>query len=317
MSSKTKDYRSVNTLNSTGQALAAMNASLINTLISYPLDLVKTRFQVRDGIRTDVPKYKTTAHALVDIAKKEGFRGLYAGASSGVLGAAIAWSSYMYFYASIKDMFEEAGHELNTGHTAIASISGGIATMLITNPIWVIKTRLQLQFKSGPSISTNDRHYKSATDAFFRILREEGVRALYKGMVPGMLSTIHGFVQFASYEKLVSISLQLEQKDQISGYVSSVCGGVSKVLAQLVTYPFTVARSRLQDQRSGNSTTELRYKGFIDVMKKTAVNEGLYGFYKGLGPALWRMAMNSACFFFLFEKMKQMLEPIPYFQKEL
>ena len=68
--------------------------------------------------------------------------------------------------------------------------------VLITNPIWLIKTRMQLQLTDS---ATN---YKSALHALQSIVKQDGVLGLYKGIVPALFLTTHGAVQFGSYEKL-------------------------------------------------------------------------------------------------------------------
>jgi len=82
-------------------------------------------------------------------------------------------------------------------------ISGAIAgaiTSLITNPIWVIKTRLQTQFaerQEGPRLPT---HYKGALDAAWKMYRAEGFAVFAKGLVPALLASYHGAVQLTVYE---------------------------------------------------------------------------------------------------------------------
>jgi solute carrier family 25 protein 33/36 len=56
----------------------------------------------------------------------------------------------------------------------ISAATAGLVTSTATNPIWVVKTRLQLQ--------GNTRRYKNSLDCVMHILREEGTRGLYKGM---------------------------------------------------------------------------------------------------------------------------------------
>ncbi len=64
------------------------------------------------------------------------------------------------------------------------------------NPIWLVKTRMQLQLTES---STN---YRGAIHALRSIVAQDGVLGLYKGIVPALLLTSHGAVQFASYEKM-------------------------------------------------------------------------------------------------------------------
>lgn len=60
----------------------------------------------------------------------------------------------------------------------------GAFTSTATNPIWVIKTRLQLQGANGM------RKYSGSLDCFFKIVRQEGFRGLYKGMSASYLGTV-------------------------------------------------------------------------------------------------------------------------------
>ena len=67
----------------------------------------------------------------------------------------------------------------------------------VTNPIWVIKTRLQLQRGSGPTVSSrlrptvthlrgNAGPYRGFVHAVKQIAREEGIRGFYKGLLPSL-----------------------------------------------------------------------------------------------------------------------------------
>jgi len=311
-------YRSVTRgLTSRGSSIAACGSSVINTLITYPLDLLKTRFQVHDGKRTNIPNYKNSLQGLYYIFRSEGLRGLYCGASTGMIGAAIAWASYMYIYSSIKDEFEARGtKKLRLWHIAVASITGGIGTMLITNPIWVVKTRLQLQIKN-PNPTNLDgihKHYRSPRDAFLRMAQEEGIGVFYRGLGPSLLSTYHGFVQFAIYENLSSLMIKYSGNDNLSDWIPLAAGGCSKICALLSTYPLTLVRARLQEERC-LQTEQRKFKSSLDVVWKLIESEGLMAFYKGLGPSLLRLTVNSALFFYFFEKIKMGFERFNLFTK--
>lgn len=61
----------------------------------------------------------------------------------------------------------------------IAAAEAGVLTLLVTNPIWVVKTRLCLQYGSEISVS-NTKCYRGMMDALIKIYRTEGVRGLYR-----------------------------------------------------------------------------------------------------------------------------------------
>jgi hypothetical protein len=50
-------------------------------------------------------------------------------------------------------------------------------TLCITNPLWVTKTRLMLQYDG---VNAPQRQYKGMFDALVKIYKNEGVRGLYK-----------------------------------------------------------------------------------------------------------------------------------------
>lgn len=78
---------------------------------------------------------------------------------------------------------------------AVGCAAGGLV-MGATNPLWVAKTRLCLQYEG------RRRRYAGLADCLARLWREEGLRGLYKGLVPGLLGTVNGAVQFALYNFL-------------------------------------------------------------------------------------------------------------------
>ena len=65
----------------------------------------------------------------------------------------------------------------------LAASGAGILTLAMTNPIWVVKTRLCLQYgRTAPAdkAAASPSSYKGMVDALFRIGKEEGFRGLYK-----------------------------------------------------------------------------------------------------------------------------------------
>jgi solute carrier family 25 (mitochondrial folate transporter), member 32 len=182
------------------------------------------------------------------ILKYEGARGLYVGWTPAVAGSAIAWGGYFYFYEGLKrkllDYKKQQRHELHHSsskdHQAtlaapvvpsldsldyfFLSCTSGAIMVAITNPIWLVKTRMQLQMKrasssastvtsasqataaagaaTSDSASLSIKPYKNTLDAFSTIVRQEGWFALYRGAGAAFLLTSHGGVQFVVYEFL-------------------------------------------------------------------------------------------------------------------
>lgn len=142
-------------------------------------------------------------------------------------------------------------------------------------------------------------------DAAVRIYKEEGLKSYYRGLTPALVASYHGAVQFLIYETLCSWVSSNTTTDPL---VAFVAGGISKVAALLSTQPLSVLKARLQEQRGGVEMGDTpKYNGALDAFRKTLRNEGIRGFYKGIGPAMWRLALHSAMFFSLLEHTKSYL----------
>ncbi|WVZ26114.1 hypothetical protein V8G54_004658 [Vigna mungo] len=261
-----------------------------------------------------------------------GLRGLYAGFLPGVLGSTISYDKAKQRYARNRE------GKLSPGlHLASAAEAGGLVS-LCTNPVWLVKTRLQLQ---TPLHQT--RPYSGIYDAFKTILREEGFSAFYKGIVPSLFLVSHGAIQFTAYEELRKVIVDFKSKrstvhnqnpDKLLNSVDyAVLGATSKLAAILLTYPFQVQlcvpsfkvmRARLQvlhcpfrdtlrvsilltQRPSGDGVP--RYIDTWHVVKETARFEGIRGYYRGITANLLKNAPASSITFIVYENVLKLLKP--------
>ncbi|KAL8944388.1 MAG: hypothetical protein Q9216_000439 [Gyalolechia sp. 2 TL-2023] len=176
-----------------------------------------------------------------------------------------------------------------------------VLTAMCTNPVWVIKTRMLSSAFNRPGA------YRSITHGIQQIYRAEGLRGFYQGLVPSLFGVSHGALQFMVYEQLKqyrAVQLGVGQGDL--GAVDLLClSGASKVFAGSATYPYQVVRARLQ-MYEANQT----YKSARDAVAQIWKQEGLRGFYRGLGPNLVRVLPSTWVTFLVYEKTKTFLPSI-------
>ncbi|KAK4417406.1 Folate transporter 1, chloroplastic [Sesamum alatum] len=289
-------------------AAAGSAAGLATVAFTHPFDVIRTRFQVNDGRLSYLPTYRNTPHALFTIARTEGLRGLYAGFYPAVLGSTISWGLYFYFYSKAKQRYLTSREELSPGlHLASAAEAGGLVCFC-TNPIWLVKTRLQLQTPQQA------RPYSGFHDALRTILKEEGWRALYKGLVPSLFLVTHGAIQFTAYEELrkMAINFRTEENNSnlddnsLDSFDYAMLGASSKLAAILLTYPCQVIRARLQQRPSVQGVP--KYMDTWHVMKDTARFEGPRGFYKGITANMLKNAPAASITFIVYENVLNMLK---------
>ncbi|XP_069076699.1 solute carrier family 25 member 32 [Pleurodeles waltl] len=281
--------------------LAGLSGGLVSTLVLHPLDLVKIRFAVSDGLELR-PKYNGILHCMTTVWRHEGLRGLYQGVTPNMWGAGASWGLYFLFYNAIKAYKKEGREEVLTAtEHLISAAQAGAMTLCLTNPIWVTKTRLVLQYDAG--IDPSKRRYKGMVDALVKIYRNEGIRGLYKGFVPGLFGTSHGALQFMAYEEL-KVEYNKYRKEHPDAKLNTLeyitMAALSKIFAVTATYPYQVVRARLQDQHN-------TYSGVIDVIRRTWRKEGVGGFYKGIIANVLRVTPACCITFVMYEKVSHFL----------
>ncbi|GMN29306.1 hypothetical protein TIFTF001_002389 [Ficus carica] len=291
-------------------ATAGAVAGFATVATMHPLDVVRTRFQVNDGRVSNLPTYKNTAHAIFTIARSEAR--LYAGFSPAVVGSTVSWALYFFFYDRAKQRYSRNREEkLSPGHHLASAAEAGALVCLCTNPIWLVKTRLQLQ---NPLHQT--RPYSGFYDALRTIMREEGWIALYKGIVPGLFLVSHGAIQFTAYEELRKVLVDFKSRKSteksrssdsvLNSFDYAALGASSKIAAMLLSYPFQVIRARLQQRPSNEGVP--RYMDSWHVVKETARFEGLRGFYRGITPNLLKNVPAASITFIVYENVLNLLK---------
>lgn len=184
-----------------------------------------------------------------------------------------------------------------------SAIGAGVSTVLVTNPLWVVKTRLQTQ---DMGLKTNWTRYKGTIDGLRQIIRKEGCSRLYAGLVPSLIGVAHVAVQFPLYEHL---KMRLSRRSrgrhgQLSFRDYVVASGVSKMVASTVTYPHEVLRANMHF----NGTKP--FSGLRATLRAIMKEEGIRGFYRGCGVNLCRAVPSAAITFTSFEMISTCLKGI-------
>src|SRR5277367_5340281 len=164
-------------------ALSGAGGGLIAMTLTYPLITLSTRAQV-EASRSSTSLLATIKH----IIDREGIRGLYAGLESALFGISVTNFVYYYWYEWTRAGFEKAAvkagrasKRLTTIESMIAGAIAGSATVLITNPIWVVNTRMTARKAESDEPVLPGSKPKKAPSTFgtlLALLRDEGPAAL-------------------------------------------------------------------------------------------------------------------------------------------
>jgi solute carrier family 25 protein 33/36 len=134
---------------------------------------------------------------------------------------------------------------------AQAAICAGLATSTATNPIWLVKTRLQLDKSKSTGSGPSTRQYRNSIDCIKQTLRNEGVYGFYRGMSASYLGSIETALHLVLYEHLKSGFRESMKPiegtgtpfwEEFSHWVStSGAASSAKLVAGLITYPHEVS----------------------------------------------------------------------------
>ena len=242
---------------------------------------------------------------------------MYAGLSPALAGGTLAWGLYFACYNRAKARYarwgDVPGAELPPAAHLIAAAEAGAAVAVLTNPIWVAKTRLQLQRRqaAGSASAPDAARYSGLVHALRSIAADEGLRGLYRGLGPSLALVSHGALQFTAYEALKKRALAAdggEGEARLSAGAASAIGVASKLLASGVTYPSQVLRARLQQRREAAPAGAAAEGSAWSTLRGLLRREGLRGLYKGWVPNVLRVLPSSALTFLVYEKASQALD---------
>lgn len=164
-------------------------AGVISSCIANPTDVLKVRMQAQSGDAHKLSLIKS----FTDIAKKEGFSGLWRGVGPTANRAAVVAGVELPVYdVCKKHLINHTPLGDNVYNHFISSSIAGLAGAIASNPIDVVKTRLMNQRKlrvvsvQGGGVGT-PVIYNSSMDCILQTVKTEGVFALYKGFIPNWL----------------------------------------------------------------------------------------------------------------------------------
>ncbi|KAJ2700970.1 hypothetical protein FB645_004821 [Coemansia sp. IMI 203386] len=274
-------------------ALSGAGGGIISMAATYPLITVGTRLQVQRN-SSDSSAYTGNMDALRKIFANEGIAGLFSGLESAIFGAAVTNGVYYYFFEAVKATFERASQRksMSTIESMVSGAVAGAMTCIITNPIWVVNTRLTVKQKKLKQGEATSDETPSTLKAFAEIIKEDGFLSLWQGLIPALILVINPIIQYTAFEQLKN---RVERFRKLGSLDFFVLGAISKLCATSVTYPYILIKSRMQLKQSKNENE--RYSSLMDGLRKVIANEGIAGLYKGIESKLLQSVLTASLLF--------------------
>ncbi|OIW33216.1 mitochondrial carrier [Coniochaeta ligniaria NRRL 30616] len=258
-------------LPSLAHALSGSTGTAISTLATYPLDLVNTRLKVQRQLSSS-QSYNGILDAFRKIYAAEGgasafFTGLRTDIAKSAIDSFLFFLFYNWFRA--KRLHGRRRHLNAAEELAIGAVAGA-AARLFTTPVGNVVTRRQTaSLVSGEAARDGD---KSFGEVLGEIRREKGVLGLWAGYSASLVLTLNPSITFFLQQTLTKRVLANERWDSeknVGTGMMFVLAAVSKAVATGVTYPFQIAKARVQvgpgrgrkgDEGEGGSQGENGYR---------------------------------------------------------
>ncbi|EER36461.1 mitochondrial carrier protein [Histoplasma capsulatum var. duboisii H88] len=178
-------------------------AGITSVTFTYPLDIVRTRLSIqsasfrelRKGQEKQLPGIFQTMRLMYKT--EGGFLALYRGIIPTIAGVAPYVGLNFMTYESVRKYLTPDG-DLNPSpyRKLLAGAISGAVAQTCTYPFDVLRRRFQVNTMSGLGYQ-----YTSVWDAVKVIVKQEGVRGLYKGIVPNLLKVAPSMASsWLSYE---------------------------------------------------------------------------------------------------------------------
>ncbi|KAK4888409.1 carrier protein ymc1 [Elasticomyces elasticus] len=276
------------------RTLKDLFAGAVGGVAQVMIDIVKVRLQTTS-------QYTGAIDAASQILKNEGASAFYKGTLTPLIGIGACVSVQFGAFNYARRAFEAqnasksslpgavAPSTLSYGQYYAAGAFAGVANTVLSSPIEHIRIRLQTQPHGA------GRLYSGPLDCISKLSRSPSVPlGLYRGTAVTFLreAQAYGF-WFLAFEYLMQSDVtrnKITRKD-IPTWKIALYGGLAGEALWISSYPFDVVKSKMQTDGFGENQ---RYKSMRDAFAQTFRQEGMGGFWRGIGPTLLRALPVSA-----------------------
>lgn len=169
--------------------------------ICYPFDFARTR--LASDLGKGKGQYSGIWNCISTTVKAQGITGLYTGWTVTVLGAFVYRAGQLGLFKQIQD-FNPYKNDKGWlgGVSAFAAVTAARSAVMPFNyPFDTVRRRMMLQSEKPVA----ERTYKGSVDCFVKVLQKEGLKGMYKGMVPELFRGVGGSLVIVAYDRIKTI----------------------------------------------------------------------------------------------------------------
>ncbi|KAJ1926253.1 mitochondrial aspartate-glutamate transporter agc1 [Tieghemiomyces parasiticus] len=278
-------------------------AGAVGATVVYPIDLVKTRMQNQRSAVVGEVLYRNSLDCFRKVIRNEGLMGLYRGLAPQLVGVAPEKAIKL----TMNDLVRTYTTDPKTGAIPfwaeiMAGCVAGGSQVVFTNPLEIVKIRLQVQ---GEMLKTVDAVPRQSAVS---IVRQLGLVGLYRGAGACLLRDIpFSAIYFPVYAHLKKDVFLETPGVKLGIWQLLVAGAVAGMPAAYLTTPADVIKTRLQVEARKGQTV---YTGIMDATRKIYAEEGFRAFFKGGLARVFRSSPQFGTTLMVYELLQRNL-PFP------
>ncbi|CAF2003098.1 unnamed protein product [Rotaria magnacalcarata] len=262
-------------------------AGVSEILVMYPLDVVKTRNQLFVG------KNMGTIVSLRNIVKQEGVSRLYRGIIPPICMEAPKRATKFaandicgQFYRKLFDV-----EKMTQSLSILTGATAGATESFVVVPFELVKIRLQ---------DKNNTHlYLGTMDCLKKIIKQEGILALYNGLEATMMR--HIVWNSGYFGVIFQVKSRLKTKYKLlNNFIAGTSGGC---VGTMLNTPFDVVKSRIQN--SPRTILPQKYNWSIPSLFIVAREEGFWALYKGFVPKVLRLGPGGGILLIVYTTLME------------
>nr|XP_060636072.1 solute carrier family 25 member 35 [Anolis sagrei ordinatus] len=189
---------------------------------------------------------------------------------------------------------------------------------LFTNPLEVVKTRMQLQGELRAP-GTYTRHYRNVFHAFYTIGRVDGLAALQRGLMPALLYQF-GFngLRLGTYGMVETAGYIHSSDGRISPLRTTVAGALAGAMAAIASSPIYMVKTHIQAQSAAEIAVghQYQHQGMFHALMMIHKEHGILGLWRGAISSVPRVMVGSATQLATFSSAKEFFQRLEVFPKD-
>jgi solute carrier family 25 oxoglutarate transporter 11 len=268
-------------------------AGCMSCTFVHPFDVIRVQMQIDQGS----PKFVDTVKRIVST---KGIGGLYTGLSAGYVRQLTYGLTKFGVYNTVVAQFGQRNKKMTFVDKLGGGLFAGACAAIVGNPAEVALVRMTADARLPVE---QRRNYSHVFNAMTRVVAEEGVTTLWRGLIP--------HINRAAALSAAQLATNSQAKDVLKSsygftdgvpltFTASLFSGLACTIASC---PMDVIKTRMQQMQTINGVPE--YKSGIDCALKTVKGEGPLALFNGFGAFYVKLAPYTTLVFIFMDQLKK------------